>query len=318
MKKLLLLGFLFFGASTFAQNSQGKMDDAGRISLVSYIPDQIEGMPSAARNNLKNKLNQITMKNGIGGTSISSRFIITANISVLTKDITASAPPMHAYTLALNLYIGDGVDGTLFATTSLTLKGAGQTETKAYISALKRINANNPELKSFVEKGKKKIIEYYNTKCDFILKQAETLASANKYNAAIATLISVPEVCKDCYNKAMEAVGPMYQKKIDFDCKTNLQLAKNAWSGHQNSEGADAAAFYLAKIDPMSSCFGEVQRFTNTIRNTIRKDREWNFKLKKQQDDVDIEKARIRAARDVGVAYGENQPDVVYNISGWW
>ena len=48
--------------------------------------------------------------------------------------------------------------------------------------------------------------------------------------------------------------------------------------------------------------------------------REWDFKLKEQQDVVDLEKATIQAARDIGVAYGENQPDVVYEtaIYYWW
>jgi hypothetical protein len=42
--------------------------------------------------------------------------------------------------------------------------------------------------------------------------------------------------------------------------------------------------------------------------------------LKEQKDSVDIEKATIKAARDIGVAYGENQPDVVYETAVylWW
>jgi hypothetical protein len=42
--------------------------------------------------------------------------------------------------------------------------------------------------------------------------------------------------------------------------------------------------------------------------------------MKQQQDDVDIQKATIKAARDIGVAYG-NGPKanvVQYNVYGWW
>ncbi len=48
--------------------------------------------------------------------------------------------------------------------------------------------------------------------------------------------------------------------------------------------------------------------------------REWKLALKIQQDDVDLEKASIKSARDIGVAYGSNQPKTItsYNISGWW
>jgi hypothetical protein len=33
-----------------------------------------------------------------------------------------------------------------------------------------------------------------------------------------------------------------------------------------------------------------------------------------------LEKARIKAIRDIGVAYGNNQPDIVYEtvVYGWW
>ena len=46
--------------------------------------------------------------------------------------------------------------------------------------------------------------------------------------------------------------------------------------------------------------------------------REWNFQLKQQQDDVDLQKASIKAIRDIGVAYGEHQQPVTYNIRTWW
>jgi hypothetical protein len=41
--------------------------------------------------------------------------------------------------------------------------------------------------------------------------------------------------------------------------------------------------------------------------------------LKQQQADEEESKALINAARDIGVAYGNNQPKVVsYNFRGWW
>jgi hypothetical protein len=85
---------------------------------------------------------------------------------------------------------------------------------------------------------------------------------------------------------------------------------------------AEAAAAYLAKIDPNSSCYAEAKVLNDKMAKRVKEidQREWNFALKQQQDQVDIEKATIKAARDIGVAYGENQPDVIYEtaIYGWW
>lgn len=311
---------LFFACGMFAQNTQGKSDDAARIILASYVPDQIEGLTAPAKANLENKLSQIATKAGMGGAAANSRFIITANVTVLTKDITPTAPPMHAYTLEVSLYIGDGMEGTKFATTSVTLKGVGETETKAYFAALKGLKVDDPAYKTLIEQGKNKIMQYFNSKCDFILKDAQTLAAQNEFDAAISKLTSVPEVCKECYDKAMDAVAPIYQKQIDRQCKLDMAEAKNAWNASQNESGANAASSFLGRIEPASSCYAEAQALSNDISKRMKEidKREWALKLKEQQDEVDITKARIKAARDIGVAYGNNQPKTVYNIRGWW
>jgi hypothetical protein len=322
MKILLLsLYLLFFNFVLFSQNNLGKADDAGRISLVAVVSDQIEGTTPAARSNLQNKLNQIATKNGMGGNALNNRFIITANVVVLTKDITPTAPPMQAYTLEITLYIGDGIEGTLFSSISLNLKGVEQTETKAYNAALQNINVNDPRFTSFVEEGKNKIIEYYNSQCDFILKEADMLVSQNEFDAAIAKLVSIPEVCKECYDKAMDKVGPIYQQQIDRQCKIDLAEAKNAWNANQDGYGADQASRFLGRIDPNSSCYDEALSLSNSIAKRIVEldQREWDFKMKQQQDNVDIRKVEVEAARAIGVAYGQNQPqNVQYNYRGWW
>jgi hypothetical protein len=320
-KSFLIIGFFLMCFGTFAQNNLDKADDASRIALATVVSDQIEGLTPSAQSNLVNKLNQIASKNGMGGSSINNRFILTANVAVLTKDITATAPVMQAYTLEVTLYIGDGFEGTLFSSTSVTLKGVGETETKAYLAALKNLKVDDPKYQTFIMNGKNKIIEYYNSKCDFLLKEADMLASQNDFEASINKLVSIPEVCKECFDKAMEKVGPIYQQQIDRQCKIDLSEAKNVWNSNQNSSGADQASSFLGRIDPNSACFNEAQQFSNLIAKRILEldQREWSFKLKQQQDGVDIKKASIKAARDIGVAYGKNQPKTVtYNYRGWW
>src|ERR1043165_3436545 len=122
---------LYFG--TMAQNTAGKSDDMGRVTLAVYVPQQVDKMGDGARNMLTNKLNQIVSANGIGGSAANQRFIITANIVTVSKDITPTAPPMTALNLDITLYIGDGIDGTKFASKTVSVKGVGTNETKAYI-----------------------------------------------------------------------------------------------------------------------------------------------------------------------------------------
>ena len=316
MKKVIsLIVLINFFNMTFAQNDLGKSDDAARIVLNTYIPDQIEGLTPSAKNILENKISQIVTKAGMGGSSVDPRFIITANVTVLTKDITS----MHAYTLEVTLYIGDGIEGTKFASTSITLKGVGVTETKAYIAALKNIKVDDPKYQAFIDQGKKKIIEYYNANCDLILKEAQTLSEKGEYDAAIAKLVGIPSVSKSCYDKAMSAVGPIFQKQIDQKCAELIAKAKGVWSASQDANGAQQATAILGEINPQSKCVKDADGLYAELKKRVKEldQREWNMQVKQQQDAVDIEKARIKAARDVGVAYGKNQPKVVYNIR-WW
>lgn len=321
MKKVFLLSFaVVFNVLLFAQS---KSSDAGRIILNTVVPQQPEGLTGTAKANLENKLSQIATKNGMGGSALNPRFVLAANVIVQTKDITPTAPPMHAYTIEVTLFIGDGIEGTKFASTSVTLKGVGETETKAYMMALKNLKVEDPKYQAFIESGKKKIVDYYISKCDFIIKEAQQLASRAEYGGAIAKLVAVPEVCKECYDKAMDAVAPIYKQQIEQICKMNIASATSVWNAGQNQAAASEAGKLLSGIDPNSSCYAEGKALSDKIAKRVMEldNREWNFQMKQYDNEVSLEKATIQAARDIGVAYGENQPQTItydYDVWGWW
>ena len=307
---------LVFLPNILAQNTTGKTDDFGRIVLSVYIPQQEEGIKEAARNVLANKINQIITKYGFGGEAYNERFIITSNIVVLSKDLTSTAPAMTSLTLDISLFIGDGVDGLKFSSTTIQAKGVGTNETKAYIDAIKTINTDNPMFTKFLEEGKNKILVYYNSKCDYIIKEAKLLASQNNFDEAIYKLMAIPDACKDCYEKAIAAVTPIYQQKIDIECKTKLNQASNLWSANMDMKSANQAGELLSSVVPSASCFKDVQTlFTKVQQRALEiNNREWDYKLTELNQKGDI----IKTYRDVGVAYGNGQPkNITYNILGW-
>tara|TARA_Y100000766_G_scaffold151189_1_gene129920 strand:- start:1122 stop:2237 length:1116 start_codon:yes stop_codon:yes gene_type:complete len=243
-----------------SQNNKGKTDDFGRIALQTVVPENSEA-PAAAARILKNKMTQITTKNGLS--SLGNRFTMYPQIDILTQDITSSAPPMHAYTLSVTMYISDLETQTIFSSTNLTLKGVGKNETKAYISALKMLNGNRPEIKGFVEEGKNKIIEYYNSQCDFILKDATAAASRKEYDKAIYELLLVPDVCKDCYMKALDLTSDIYMQKLNNECQEMLAKARVAKSNDKYEE----AATHLSPILPDVECYADAQSLLKEIED---------------------------------------------------
>lgn len=316
-----MMWFALQTMSTHAQSSGEVFDELSLITIAPYISDQIENLPSAAEVNLESKLNEIVMANGVGGSLFNSRFVITPNVTVMSKNIVPSAPPRVALNLHVNLYVGDGFEGTRFASTSVNVKGVGANENKAYISAFNQIRASSPEIRELLSAAKNRIVDYYNTNCDLIIREAELAASTNNLNLSLSMLASIPKVNMECYEKASERIVPVYLKKINRDCQVQLSAAQNAWNTGRSYEAALQAMKHLQRIEPDAGCYEEARLLSTNIGNHMREveDREWDLLLKVQQDDVDLQRAAIDAARAVGVSHGDNQPqNVTYNVRGWW
>ncbi|MDD2821846.1 MAG: hypothetical protein PHW29_11335 [Flavobacterium sp.] len=305
-----------FTTTAVAQNAS-KSEDLGKIALTVYIPSQ-ESMTEHTTIMLTNKLNQVLSTNGIANSSYNSRFIITANVNVMTKDLTATAPSMTALTLDVTLYIGDGIDGKKFASKSLTLKGVGTNETKAYIDAMKTINQNDAGIQYFVTNAKDKIIDYYNANCAKLIKDVQVLDKQSLFEEAIFKLSSIPVECTNCFNKTMAIIPAIYQKKINRDCTIKLAEANHLWNANQDYDTAVSVGDVLNSIDPSARCFNEVKALSSRVGKRILEidNREWNLNYEKE---VGLPKDLIKAYRDVGIAYGNGQPsNVTYNILGWW
>ena len=318
MKKCIILVIACLMASiTFAQEQTQTMDDAARIALSAYM-DPSSSIPNNAKKTLKDRMQKIITKNGMGSAK-NTRFIMTANVRELNLEKSETAPVIYIYNLEVNLYIGDGIDGTLFSSCSLEVKAAGDSKDKAYMAALKKIKASDPQYQTFINEGKKKIVDYYTAKCDFIITKAQTKAKNQDFDAAIAELMQVPDVCKECYDKCMAAAQPIYQEKINQEGVKLLAEARGVWSAGQDVAAAEAAAAILAQVNPQSSAFAGAESLNAEMAKRVKEldKREWDFMLKQQQDEVDLEKASIKAIRDIGVAYGENQQPTTYNVV-WW
>jgi hypothetical protein len=266
MKKIAILVMILTGFSTIltiAQNTLGKADDMGRISITPFVEENMNGMPSAAKEFLVNKLQQIVTINGLGGGSSNPRFVITANVATLTKDIVPGPPAMIAQNLQITFYIVDYQERIVFNTTSIMTKGVGTNETKAYIQAIKEIKPSSTEIKQFVELAKVKLIEYFNSHCDILIKKAETLATQKRYEEAIFQLTTVPEICLDCYNLAMDKSTEVYKQYVNNRCAEDLTKARAAWATFDET----SALFYLSDIFPDTKCYGEAQALVTEIKD---------------------------------------------------
>jgi hypothetical protein len=301
-----------------------KLDDFGRIALNPYVSEQAK-LPTEAKAQLEIKLKQIASNYGMAGSVANPRFIITANISITTKDIIPGPPQQIAQNMDITLFIGDAIENKIFANLVITSSGVGTNENKAFIDAIKQINTKNKKIDTFFEEAKTKIIAYYSTQCDFINQKAIALKQQEKYAEAIYTLAQIPEVCNDCYFKALDEMAVVYDLKINNEANSLLKNANSVWSANPNEQGAQEAINYIMKINPQAKCYGDASKLLNIINTKVIADEKERFRkqeeYEKRQQIIDaenaktqseLEKQRINAYREIAVEYAKNQPQIIY------
>ena len=267
--------------------------------------DNQEQFPEGAKAMIENKLTQLLTRNGIAGIDYLGQFVLTVTTTPLDKDVIPGPPAKISEKMEMNLYIVDAYAKTIFSSTSLTVRGLGETETKCYLNAISRMPVQSPQMSKFIDEGKQKIIDYYDHEGENLIQRAEFLAKQKKYDEALFYVALIPQQCKH-YKAALEAGIAIYQQHLDNECAINLSKARAAWASEQNANGAFAAGEYLEKILPDAGCYGDAMELYKEIKGKVLDD--WKFEMKQYQDGIDLESQRINAMREIGVAYGTHQP----------
>lgn len=281
------------------------------LALQVVVEDMVEPFPVAAKAQMQSTLSNILTKNGLQSSSWQNQFFITASVVPQTKEILAGPPTQIVEVMDVVFYIGDSYNELVFASTELTVKGVGSTEAKAYLNALSTIKSTSTKLSEFVRNGKEKIINYYNQQAPQIFLKAQNLAQMKSFEEAIWMLMTIPSECT-YYQQALERSVLIYKEYLKQQCFENLAAAKAAWMANYDREGALEASTYLSFIYPDSGCYEEAETLYSEIKSRMRED--YNFEMKKYEDNIALQRELIDAVRKIGVAYGENQKSHDTNI----
>lgn len=308
---LLLLSLCF---TTFAQTAK----DVGTICLNPYIPET-EGLGPQTSKMMKNKLIQAATASGMSGAGFDDRFVITTHIQILDISETQTYPQKTVLKASIGVYVGDGLDGTLFSSYIMEAKGLGDDKDQAIASAVRKINPNAPELQTAIQKGKEKIMAYYDRMAPQIISKAEAAAASGTYDDAISMLLAIPMSNKS-YAAAQRLVGQYSRTALDAKNLAVVARARSAWSANPTEEGAAEAQAMLEELDlPSPRVQAEVQKLSGEMEARLKavSDREYRLEVKKANDEKEVTIATVNAAASVARAYYANRPKVVYHIH-WW
>lgn len=260
---------------------------------------------------LTNRLRNLVLGAGEYSSLSDGQFAIALSYNTLDKQIVGGTPAKIVYNMNVSLLIVDLKGQTIYSSYNVDLKGIGNNETKALINCFRGLNNGNEGIERFVQEGKRKVIDYYDKNFGQIISKAKVDANMKNFDAAIYTLLSIPE-CSKGYSAALEMLPVVYRQFVNQHCNENLAQARAAWYASPNSDGASIAGVYLSEIYPDASCYGDAVQLFKEIRKQMGE--EWKFVMKQYNDAISLERQQMNMMRDIAMAYAQNQPKETFNI----
>lgn len=260
---------------------------------------------------LTNRLRNLVLGAGEYSSLSDGQFAIVLSYNTLDKQIVGGTPAKIVYNMNVSLLIVDLKGQTIYSSYNVDLKGIGNNETKALINCFRGLNNGNEGIERFVQEGKRRVIDYYDKNFSQIISKAKVDANMKNFDAAIYTLLSIPE-CSKGYSAALEMLPVVYRQFVNQHCNENLAQARAAWYASPNSDGASIAGVYLSEIYPDASCYGDAVQLFKEIRKQMGE--EWKFVMKQYNDAIALERQQMNMMRDIAMAYAQNQPKETFNI----
>lgn len=304
---VFVIGLWCCATTMFAQQQLTSKDMIGITPVVPYTMD----LSPEVQKVLGQKLLQMVTQNGFG--SFSGQFVLTSNVIVVDKQVTATVPAQFVVSLEVSVYLLNIAEMVIVDETSFEVKGIDKLENKAMIQAVNRINSRSPNVRTFMDQCRVKIVDYYKARIPALLAKAQSLSARDQYEEALSVLSVIPESV-DEYPAIAEQMVVLYTKALDKEAAAQIQEAK-AKMAIRDYEGA---MDNLVSVDPSSTRFPEASKLIASIKQTIdakeqaelaekmkQYEMEMDAQQKRHDDAVALEKQRIDAAKQIGVAYSQ-------------
>ena len=307
-KILFLLLFVIKSSIIVAQTDANQF---GKISLSVVMPENLEGLSVKQLSQIETKIISIVTANGLGASGFNHNFVIFPKFEI-TKSEVYGGGMEDIYNIGgqITLVIKQTLGNITFSTISKDFNASGRGKAEAITNSISKLNTNDQDFQVFIEKGKTRIIQYYESKCTDLIVQADGMAKRQSYEEALMTLLSIPSEVS-CYSKVQAKSIEIYKNYQSYRCGALLQQAQSDASQNDYSSSLSS----LSQIDPSSKCGQAAKALMGKIEAKIDADNRQQFEatMMVYKDAVQLEKQRINAVRDIAVEYARNQPKPATN-----
>ena len=271
------------------------------IKLTPFVP-VFDGAPNATTL-LKNRINSAVAKAGYGGEGGNPRFIIGPNVSLISQDVTSTAPTKYANVYELNFMVTDVVTETVFASYSVQAKGVAVSPQKAFISALSNVDMQGSAFMNFLSEAQTKAIKFFEENCSKMMAEAEAEAQTRNFEEAYALLSSVPADAEKCFMEVQEKKMEYFQMSLNVNCAELLSKMR-AELGKFNDPSASGfnpeAMTYYSMIDNQSDCYEDAQKEYKAYVAKLdpKAKQDWEMEMSRYADELEMTKQDRTVKRD--------------------
>lgn len=279
------------------------------IEIAFALPSGAEQLSTNTAKMLRSKILPAMTVGGVETAEIST-IAIKPEISFVDRQVVEGGMRnIHTSNIQFNLVCTNLVTGTTFATCQVAMRGEGLSDDDAIKNALSKLSSQDKRLTDFIKTAKSQIIDYYQRNLVSVISRARTFANIQQYDAGLALLFSCPATING-YANVNNEITNIYRQYQKRECSNILQKARAEFA----NGNFEASAEYLQQIDMTSPCATEATVLCEKIKQSRDAEAKQAIELSERQAqrEAEIKKRRIKAARDIAVAYCKRRTDVYF------
>ena len=300
IRKLYVITALFIAVISSA-HAQG-------IEIGFVIPTNQDEISVNTARILRSRILPAFTAEGIETSEVSSIAIKPELSSTNYQEAEGGMRNIHTSEVQINLICQNLITGTVFASRTFSLQGQGYSADDLVKSAFSQIKLDDENVRLFLHTAKRQILSYYSRNLRAVLDRAQTYAQLHQYEEALSLLFSCPSTLAN-YNSVNAAISNIYKQYQRNECGNLLLQAQTEYS----NGNYEACAEMLKQIDTTSPCATEAKALCQRIKQSRDTEAKQIIALIENQAkrEADLEKQRIKAARDIAVAYYKQHTNLI-------
>lgn len=279
----------------------------GQVKLNIMLP---EGLPANSKDVLHNKMVAMTSVNGVGSVDASPILCVIPTFAEMNHDITATVPAKHKIKYDFNVWVANLETGEVFASAQQELLGIGDSEELAFGNAISAVSPTDNKWQEMLKTAQDRIIEFYNTNGDRLIKEAQGYQAVNDYPKAMLILNNIPMACGEVYDRALEAKNSVLDQFFQNDAEYLISKMKAYLALPRDDENGFSYDFLsvYAMVPPNSKAkaeadalYAEYVKSLDDIaqKNMEKQQREWEAEQKRLDREAEVRLIEAQSAAEI-------------------